>query len=736
MRTTKRFATDIGGRTLSVEFSDLAGRADGTAYVRLGDTAVFVTAVLGAKKELEYFPLLVDYEERFYAAGMILGSRFIRREGRPSDEAILNARLVDRTIRPLFDKNLYREVQVVATALAIDEENDPDVLAILGASLALGSSQIPWNGPVAAARVGRVDGRFILNPTYAERKTADLDLVLSVKNGRVNMMEAGAKEVPEEAVLDAIAFALPELTALEAFLKEVIAEVGKEKMALETPSTPDALTRLFREHIAIPLEEALFTPDAQERRAALESVTDQWRELVSSTDETLLGKAETYLEEQLDALVHKNAIEKNRRQDGRAMTDIRALWAEAGLVPRAHGSGLFYRGDTHILSIVTLGAPADAQLIEGMEVRTKKHFMHHYNFPPYSVGETRPMRGPGRREIGHGALAERALEAVIPSKEDFPSTLRLVSETLSSNGSSSMGSVCASTLALMDAGVPIRRPVAGIAMGLVMHDDEHYRVLTDIQGPEDHYGDMDFKLAGTEKGATAIQMDVKVDGVPLHVLKDAFRDARDARMRILETLAVTLPAPRAALSPHAPRVVVLEINPDKIRDVVGPGGRVINDIIAQTETEIDIEQTGKVYITGRRNGNVDRAAEMIKTLTREYLVGEEFFGTVTRLFEFGAMVEIAPGQEGLIHVSKLIPGTRVREVADVLRAGDKVGVRIDQIDEQGRLNLVPTTALGARYAGEKTSTESDQPRSHYRTDNRNGNRGNRGPGRFQGGARR
>lgn len=701
MKTAKTFRAEIGGQPFSAEFSDMAGRADGAVLVRHGETAVLVAAVMGSAKEhLDYFPLSVEYEERFYAAGMILGSRFMRREGRPSDAAVLNARLVDRAIRPLFNHEMRNEVQVVVTALSIDEANDPDVAAIVGASLALASSRIPWDGPIAAMRVGQVDGAFVINPSYAAREGSTLDLILCSKKGKILMMEAGVKEVPEDVLLGAIAFALPELEKIEKFQRDIVSEIGKQKMTPEIPEMPAAVTEAFHLHIRKRLEEALFIKEREERDPALAVLKAEWMDIVSGVDERGLPLADGYLETMIDKIVHENVLERDRRVDERPLQEVRELYAQVGLLPRAHGSGLFYRGETHILTIATLGPPGDAQLIEGMEIRTKKRFMHHYNFPPYSVGETKPMRGPGRREIGHGALAERALEPMLPSKEEFPYTIRLVSETLSSNGSSSMGSTCASTLALMDAGVPIKNPVAGIAMGIMIKDDNTYKVLTDIQGPEDHYGDMDLKVAGTADGITAIQMDVKVDGVTLPMLKDAFAAAREARLHILDTLRTTLPAPRSALSPYAPRVVVLEIDPEKIRDVVGPGGRVINAIIAETGTEIDIEQTGKVYITGRNgNGNMEKAVETIKNLTRTFAAGEEFDGTVTRIFEFGAMVEIAPKQEGLIHISKLIPGTRVPNVTDVLNVGEAVRVRIEDIDELGRLNLVPAQNLKVRELG-------------------------------------
>lgn len=689
MMESKTFSLDIGGRSFNAEFSDMAEQADGAAFVRYGDTMVLVTAVMSnnAREQLDYFPLAVDYEEKFYAAGMILGSRFMRREGRPSETAILTSRLIDRTIRPLFNKKIRNEVQVVATTLSIDEKNDPDVVAIIGASLALGVSRISWDGPVAAVRIGRVNDAFVLNPSYEERTHSTLDMILCSKNGKVNMIEASAKEIPERMMLDAIVFAFPELQQIETFQKRVIDEMGKQKKFPEIPETPPGLFELFGKTMRARLAEAVYVGMKIDRANAMGALKKEWMKLAEETfGEKATGHANEAYEEALDQIVHENSISAEKRPDGRSANEVRELRARVGILPRAHGSGLFYRGETHVLSVLTLGPPGDSQLVEGMEIRTKKRFMHHYNFPPYSSGETKPMRGPGRREIGHGALAERALEAVIPGRDAFPYTIRVVSESLSSNGSTSMGSICASTLALMDAGIPITNPVAGIAMGLMMKDEKTFRVLTDIQGPEDRHGDMDLKIAGTKDGVTAVQMDVKVEGIPFHVLQVAFADAKNARMRILDAILQTIAAPRKTLSPYAPEIITLTINPERIRDVIGPGGKTIQGIIAETETEIDVEQDGTVFITSRKNGNAKKAAEIIEQLTHEFKVGEVFTGKVTRIFDFGAMVEIAPKQEGLVHISRLAP-ERINKVTDVVDIGDALTVKIESIDEMGRINL-------------------------------------------------
>ena len=693
---TKTYETDYCGKKLKAEISDLADQANGSVLVRYGETVVFATAVISKNKRegIDFFPLTVDYEEKFYAAGKIMGSRFIKREGRPSEEAILTARIIDRTIRPLFDRRLRNEIQVVVLALSVDGKNDSDIPAIIAASLALGISDIPWGGPVGAARVGQVDGQFVFNPTYEEREKSMMDIAVCAKDGKVNMIEAGAKEIAEEIAVKGIEGALAEIAKIEEFQKKIIQEIGKEKIKIEIKDKPKEAVALFEKNILPKLEAVLYNPAQSGQKRAkpdIDPLKKEWMELLKSqANEEILAFVDEIFEDGVDELVRNKVIDapkgQEKRQDGRRTDEVRSLRASVDLLPALHGSAVFYRGNTHILSTVTLGGPQDAQLIEGMEVQTIKHFMHHYNFPPFSVGETGRMGSPGRREIGHGALVEKALLPVLPPKSDFPYTIRVVSEAMASNGSTSQGSICASTLALMDAGVPIKNPVAGISMGLMMRNDKEYRVLTDIQGFEDHFGDMDFKCAGTKDGITAIQLDIKVGGIPLAALKEAFAQAKIVRNEILAVMLKAIPEPRKELSPTAPRIIKMMINPDKIREVIGPGGKMINSIIDKTGAEIDIEQDGSVYITGKNLKEADEAKKIIEGLTHEYAVDELVSGPVTRLFDFGAMVEIGPMQEGLVHISELAP-FRVNKVTDVVNLGDTVKAKIISIDEKGRVNL-------------------------------------------------
>lgn len=689
MLEKKVFETTVNGKKLSVEFNTIVSQANGAAFVTYGDTTVLSTAVMSrnAKETMEYFPLTVDYEEKYYAAGRILGSRFVRREGRPSEEAVLVGRLIDRTIRPLFDHRIRHDVQIIASTLSHDEEQSPDVTAIFAASIALLTSDIPWRGPVSAVRIGFIEEKFIINPTDTERTISSLDIVVSGCDGHINMLEGKAKEIPEDQFVAAIEIALKEINKLNAFQLDIARQIGKEKLTPKINEAPVDALALMKRHFVPRLTDALWMPHKKHREHSIGDLKTEWMQAsVETFPEMPKGVASDIFEDAINDIVHENALKNDKRPDGRGMKEVRDLFASTSMLPRTHGSGLFYRGDTHILSVVTLGAPGDDLLIEGMDVRTKKNFMHHYNFPPYSVGETGRMGSPGRREIGHGALAEKALEAIIPTKEDFPYTIRIVSETLSSNGSSSMGSVCASVLALMDAGVPIKKPVAGIAMGLMMENIDNYKVLTDIQGPEDHHGDMDFKAAGSADGVTAVQMDVKVNGVTVQILKDALMDARAARLHILKTILGAIAEPRPTLSPYAPRVIRIIVPIDKIRDIIGPGGKVINEIIAETGAQIDIEQTGDVFITGPNEESGRKAEERIRAIIKEFEVGEVLTGTVSRLFEFGAMVEISPGQEGLVHISELA-NFRVGKVTDIVNIGDTVTVKIIEIDSQGRVNL-------------------------------------------------
>lgn len=682
----KEYSVEVGGKTLTAQFTDLSDQANGSVILRYGNTAVMATAVMGGEREgLDYFPLSVEFEEKFYAAGAILGSRFQRREGRPSDEAVLSARVVDRTIRPLFDHSLRRDVQVIVTVLAIDEE-DPDVLGVIAASLALGTSDIPWSGPVSAARIGQVNGGedFIVNPAYTQR-TAEvemLDLLACGKDGNVNMIEVGAKEVAEERLIEGLTAAVAVHNELQAWQQSIIEEIGKEKQVIPTREASEAITSLFAEAIHPKMSEYIF-----EQNNAY-GLKDEWMMLVKEQLPEEMHDAGDYFEKMVDAFVHTEALENNRRQDGRGMDEIRPLYAQAGGVSDLiHGTGIFYRGGTHVLSALTLGGPEDAQLIDTIESQdATKRYMHHYNFPPFSVGETGRVGGFNRRMIGHGALAEKALVPVLPSKEEFPYTIRIVSETMASNGSSSQASVCGSTLALMDAGVPIKRPVAGIAMGMMSDTNGNYKVLTDIQGPEDHFGDMDFKVAGTTEGVTAVQMDVKVSGVPVAVLQEAFAQAKKARMEIMDVMLAAIPEPRKDINPRAPKIISLTIKEDQIGLVIGSGGKTINGIKETSGcTEINIEDDGTVYVTGQ-NGTAEAAAKMIAELTHEYVAGERFEGVVTRIMDFGAFVKIGMNTEGLVHISELAP-FRINKVTDVVSEGERVPVIIKEVDEKNRINL-------------------------------------------------
>jgi len=702
----KEFSVEIGGKTLTATFSDLADQAHGSVILTLGNTSVLATAVIsGNKREgIDFFPLVVDYEEKFYAAGAILGSRFMRREGRPSDEAILSGRAVDRTIRPLFDQRIRNEVQVIITVLSLDKE-DPDILAINAASLALATSAIPWNGPASAVRIGMAKDseEFVINPPR-EAEGFALDATVCGKDGNINMIEAGAHEVSEENMAKALARASLEIETLQKFQEKIVKEVGKEKLPIELKDPSDALKNLFAEHIAGKLKQAIFT------EWKTSTLRKEWLALLAEKlpEEASFGDA--YYEKQVDELVHREALLNGERADGRNFDEVRTLEAQAGGVsPVLHGTGIFYRGGTHVLSVLTLGGPRDAQLIEGMEIQGSKRFMHHYNFPPFSGGETGRMGGTNRRMIGHGALAEKALIPIIPPKESFPYTIRIVSESMASNGSTSMASVCASSIALMDAGVPITKPAAGIAMGLMLeqasspsqtHADStqkgaentkyktqntKYKILTDIQGPEDHHGDMDFKVAGTRDGITAIQMDIKIGSIPVSILTEALEKAKKARLSILETIEKAIPAPRAELSPSAPRIIAKKIAVDKIGAVIGSGGATIRKITEATGADIEIEDDGSVYIFGK-NGSAEKAAEMVEQIVHEYKPGERYDGEVTRLMDFGAFVRINEYAEGLVHISELAP-VRIENVDDVVAVGDRVPVVVKEVDEKGRLNL-------------------------------------------------
>lgn len=687
MQNKKEFVfNDFGEDPLKIVFSNLAEQANGSCLVQQGGTWVLVTAVMGSKDRegIDFFPLTVEYIEKFYATGKILGGSYMRREGRSSENAVLTGRIIDRSIRPLFDSHLRREVQIVATVLSIDGKNDPDILSLIGASLALGTSNIPWNGPVTGLRVGKNgSNEFKLNPSLSEGRDNGFDVFASITGGKINMVEVGVEESSEEEVIDAISKIVEWGNKFNDFQNNIISEIGqpKETIALKQidPDFKKSVLDFLREN---KLEEAVYAGDKGRMKKALQEVE---KNLISWLEESELidqkSDALMILEEEVDDIVHKNVLESEKRPDGRKLDEIRELHCEAGILPdNVHGSGVFFRGQTHALSAVTLASPSRALTVENIEVAGQKTFIHHYNFPPFSVGETGPFRGPGRREIGHGALAEKALQPVIPTKEEFPYAIRIVSEILSSNGSSSMASTCGSTIALMDAGVPIKKPVAGIAMGVIMKDENNYKVLTDIQGPEDHYGDMDFKAAGTKDGLTACQLDVKIQGITVEMVEKTLNQAKTARLQILEKISQAIAEPSKELSSFAPKISTISINPDKIGLVIGSGGRTINEIMDKTETQIDIDDDGSVYVTGLETEKVNEAIKTIEALTKEYSVGEIVEGKITRILDFGAILEFAPQKDGLIHISELAHG-RTEKVEDVLKVDDQIKAKIIRIED-------------------------------------------------------
>ena len=687
----KTYTIDLEGKSLTAEFGNYAAQANGSVMVYFGDTVVLVTASMSKepREGIDFFPLLVDYEEKLYAVGKIPGS-WGRREGKPTETAVLNARLIDRPIRPLFPDGFRNDVQIVATVLSVDNDYAPEVAATIGASLALLVSDIPFDLPMAGVRVGLADGKFLLNPTIKEQENCDMYIMVSGTSEAITMVEAGASEISEEEALESIFFAHEYIKKICAWQETIRQEIGKPK--LEVPlATPDVqLQERIKELGLSKMSTALRVFDKQERAAAVDAVRAEILEdLLKEMGEEAFAEKEKEINSLIDELeaneVRRMITEEKIRPDGRALTEIRPIRCDVGILPRAHGTGMFHRGQTQVLSVCTLGALHDVQLLDGLTEEESKRYIHHYNFPGFSVGEVRPMRTPGRREIGHGALAERALLPVIPAEEEFPYTIRVVSEVLESNGSSSMASVCGSSLALMDAGVPIKKPVAGIAMGLIKGQND-FTILTDIQGLEDHFGDMDFKVAGTRDGITALQMDIKVTGVSREILKAALAQAKEARLFILDKMAEVIAEPRPELSPYAPRLVTMQIDPDKIRDVIGTGGKTIRSIIAETGVEIDIKDDGTVYIASVDLEAANKAVKRITELTKEVEVGEVYEGTVTRIAKFGAFVEILPGKEGLIHISKLAK-ERVANVEDVVKVGDVVQVKVIEIDQQGRINL-------------------------------------------------
>ena len=683
----KIFTMDLAGRELSVEIGKIAQLASGRAILRYGETMVMVNVSKSAQPRdgVDFFPLSVDYEERLYSVGKIPGG-FLKREGKPSEKAILTSRLIDRPIRPLFPKTFRNDVQVVATVLSVDQDCTPDIVSMIGSSVALSISEIPFNGPTGSVCIGLVDGALVVNPTAEEREKSELHLVVSGTKEAVMMVEAGANEVPESLMLEAILKAHEEIKKIVEFIEQIQAEVGKEKMEFEETKPNAEIEAKVREIATEGMKEAVKVVEKLERQEAMDAVKEQ---TINSFDEETLEEFGNDIIATLDAIikeeVRKAIVHEGRRPDARKTDEIRPIWCDHGFIPRAHGSGLFTRGQTQVMTVTTLGALGDVQILDGLDEEENKRYMHHYNFPAYSVGEARPSRGPGRREIGHGALAERALLPVIPSKEEFPYAIRLVSEVLSSNGSTSQGSVCGSTLSLLDAGVPLKDMVAGIAMGLIEHDGK-MAILSDIQGMEDHLGDMDFKVAGTEKGITAIQMDIKIAGIDKEILTQALSQARVGRLHILNEMKKCIDRPNAELSKYAPKIVTMRINPDKIRDVIGAGGKVITKIIDETGVKIDIEQDGEVFIAGTDMDMIRLAEQKISDIVAEVELNAVYKGKVTRIVNFGAFVELLPGKEGLLRIGN-IAHERIEKVEDVLNVGDEVEVKVTEIDDKGRVNV-------------------------------------------------
>ncbi len=718
----EKFEIEWGGRKLIVTIGKFANQANGSCTLQYGNTLVLATSVMSKepREGVNFLPLLVDYEERFYAAGKIKGSRWIKREGRPSDEAIITARSIDRAIRPLFNENIRNDIQVILTVFSFDQKNDPDCLSLIAASIALSISDIPWDGPIAAARIGMINGEWVLNPTYEAREKSDFELIVAGTGNRVVMLEGGAKEVPEEIILGAVKYGQKHLNKIVNFIKEIQKKINPSKnlSVLEDKKTPEKeeLEKKVKDYLEKTIPKILFDSPKKTKKERKETINLLKEKLDNYLENEGVGKdkrasASELVEKIVKEKVSQFILDKEIRVDGRKLDEIRPISIEVGLLPHNHGSAMFKRGDTQILSIVTLGAPGEEQYLETMEKIGKKRYFHHYNFPPFSVGEVGPIKAPGRREIGHGALAERAVLPLIPEKEKFPYTIRVVSEVLESNGSSSMGSVCASSMSLMDAGVPIKKQVAGIAMGLVSEEKDgeitRYKILTDIQDLEDSKGGMDFKIAGTKDGITAIQMDTKTKGLTQKIVEETLYLAKKARMQILEKMNQVIATPRPKVSPYAPKIITFKINPEKIRDVIGPSGKVINEIIAQTGVTIEIEESGDVYIASDNEESLEKAKEWIKNITREVKVGEVFQGKVTRILDFGAFVEILPHQEGLVHISELAP-FRVKKVEDIVKVGDIIPVKVINIDEQGRINL----SLKATQHHQFRQKDKTRPRHH------------------------
>lgn len=703
---------ELAGRKLTLEFGKMAKQAHGSVLVRYGDTAILSAVTVSKEpKALDFFPLTVNYEERLYAVGKIPGG-FIKREGRPSEKAILASRLIDRPVRPLFAEGFRNDVQIVNTVLSVDQDCSPEIAAMIGTSAALSVSEIPFEGPIAGVIVGRVDGQFIVNPTVEQAEKSDIHLVVAGTETAINMVEASANQVPEAIMLEAIMTGHEEIKKLIAFQKHIVSEIGKEKMQVILHEVNPEIDQAVRDVAEARMKEAVRIEEKQARYDAIDQIKAETLEHFAAQDPESFALNEKMISEVLGNIVKDEVrrliTDEKVRPDGRALDEIRPLSSETGILSRTHGSGMFTRGQTQALSICTLGALGDVQILDGLGLEESKRFMHHYNFPPYSVGEARPLRPPGRREIGHGALGERAIEPIIPSETEFPYTIRLVSEVIESNGSTSQASICASVLALMDAGVPIKAPVAGIAMGLIMgKDGQTFSILTDIQGMEDHLGDMDFKVAGTEAGVTAIQMDIKISGINREILQMALEQARIGRLHILDHMMSTISKPRTELSPYAPKIMTMSINPEKIRDVIGPQGRVINKIIEETGVKIDIEQDGRVFIASINHEANLRAKQIIEDLVREVAVGQIYLGTVKRVEKYGAFVELFAGKEGLCHISQLAE-ERVAKTEDVVAVGDKIEVKVTEIDDQGRVNLSRKAVLKEQAAAKQAESAPAQ----------------------------
>jgi len=699
----KSFSMELAGRTLTIETGKLAQLANGAVLVRYGDTVILSTATASEKPRegIDFFPLSVDYEERLYSVGKIPGG-FIKREGKPSEKAILTSRVIDRPLRPLFPKDLRNDVSIVSTVLSVDQDNSPEVAALLGASIALAISDIPFNGPVGGVILGLIDGQVIINPDAKQREKSQMYVTLAATREKIVMIEAGANEVPDEVMLEAIKVGHQEIKRICDFIDSIVKEVGKPKFQYESAEVPNEIFEAVKDYAYLKMREAVLAVDKQIRDENIAKLTEETKAYFA---ENYPEFAETYpeIEIRIDEALYKlekkvvreYILKEGKRVDGRRLDEIRPLSAEVGILPRVHGSGLFQRGQTQILTVLTLGALGDVQILDGIELEETKRYMHHYNFPGYSVGEAKPSRGPGRREIGHGALAERALEPVIPPQEEFPYTIRLVSEVLMSNGSTSQGSVCASTLALMDAGVPIKRPVAGISAGLVTDEEnpDNFVTFVDIQGIEDFFGDMDFKVAGTKEGITAIQVDIKIDGLTYEIIEKAFEITRKGRLQIIDDVILkVISEPRKEMSKYAPKIITTCINPEKIRDVIGPGGKMINKIISDTGVKIDIEDDGKVFIASSDTQSAQRALMMIEGIAKDVEPGQIYLGKVMRITSFGAFVEFLPGKEGLVHISKL-DKKRVEKVEDVVNVGDEILVKVIDVDKQGRINLSRKDAM-------------------------------------------